>query len=198
MLSANVIITTFLGYVLIGLFFSVVDRRARSGNVAKSMDRTADDAGSTMLLGRAYFATGLVLLAAPFLDYVGIGVIDLHPIVGWMGVLMALLGIALRWWAFRTLGDYYTRILRTSESQHVVQQGPYKLIRHPGYLGSILMWLGAALATANWIALLIAFVVLSYAYAYRIQAEEKMLLSGLGDEYRAYREHSWRLIPFLY
>lgn len=42
-------------------------------------------------------------------------------------------GLALRVWSMRTLGAFYTRTLRTAQNQHVVDTGPYRMIRHPGY-----------------------------------------------------------------
>jgi protein-S-isoprenylcysteine O-methyltransferase Ste14 len=83
-----------------------------------------------------------------------------------------------------------------TENQTIVRMGPYRLIRHPGYLGSILMWTGAAAATANWIVLVITLIAILSAYIYRIQNEEKMLLTT-NAEYGEYRTQTWRLIPFL-
>ncbi len=60
------------------------------------------------------------------------------------------------------------------------------------------MWLGAALATTNWITLVIALVAMFGAYHYRIQSEEHMLVTAMGDEYRQYRQHTWKLMPFVY
>jgi len=45
------------------------------------------------------------------------------------------------------LGRFFTRTLRVTGEQRVVSDGPYRVVRHPGYLGDILMWTGAALTT---------------------------------------------------
>jgi protein-S-isoprenylcysteine O-methyltransferase Ste14 len=55
------------------------------------------------------------------------------------------------------------------------------------------MWVGAALATGNWVCVAVASIAMLSAYTYRIRSEEEMLLGTSGyDEYRA---HTWRLIP---
>jgi protein-S-isoprenylcysteine O-methyltransferase Ste14 len=95
------------------------------------------------------------------------------------------------------LGAFYTRTLKVMENQIIVRKGPYQLIRHPGYLGMILVWTGIAAATTNWIVLFIVFVTTISAYCYRIRNEEVMLLR-LHPEYSDYRSHTWRLIPFIY
>ena len=45
-----------------------------------------------------------------------------------------------------------------------MQSGPYRLIRHPGYLGTLLFWIGLPLALANWIALLLVMLLMVVAY----------------------------------
>jgi len=107
------------------------------------------------------------------------------------------LGPFIRWWANRVLGAFYTRMLKVAENQVIVQEGLYRIIRHPGYLGSILMWGGVAAATANWIVLVIVSIVMISAYTYRIENEEKMLVTTLAD-YSEYRSHTRRLIPFIF
>ena len=59
-------------------------------------------------------------------------------------------GLALRLWSQAVLGRYYTTTLRHGEDQPILASGPYRLLRHPGYAGLLLAWVGAGLATANW------------------------------------------------
>ncbi len=206
--------TTILAYFLIGLFF-VLEGRGRIGPEAKSLERGTSDRGSTSAVGAAFGLAGLVLLAAPLLNYIQLGNLTIGALVswlgivfsllfafsalaGWLGILIALVGLALRFWAFRTLGRFYTRTLRTADHQPIVQAGPYRWIRHPGYLGTILIFTGAALATTNWLVLGIVALAMFMAYYYRIQAEETMLVQASNQEYGKYASHTWRLIPFVY
>jgi protein-S-isoprenylcysteine O-methyltransferase len=107
-------------------------------------------------------------------------------------------GISLRAWSSQVLGEFYTRTLRTVEQHRLVREGPYRVLRHPGYLGSVLMWTGAGLATSNWLALVLIVSVMLAAYCFRIGAEERMLLGMFGEEYQEYRRKTWKLIPFLF
>ena len=83
-------------------------------------------------------------------------------------------------------------------SSWVVTGGPYRLIRHPGYAGSLLVWTGYCLGVGNWIALLVVGVLMLAAYGWRIRAEERMLVAALGEQYRHYQRRTTRLVPFLY
>lgn len=77
-------------------------------------------------------------------------------------------------------------------------KGPYRVIRHPGYLSSILVWVGSGLSVENWILIIIFTCLFFIVYIYRIKAEEKMLVLEFGEQYLNYRRKTWRLIPFLY
>ncbi len=187
-------VTTVLGYLVIAQFF-FLEGRVRSGGEAKDMQAGQFDQRSTRMIGLAYLVSILVLLLSWLLNWLGIGVLPVW--VGWLGLGIALAGLLVRWWSMRVLGAFYTRTLKVVENHAIVREGPYRLIRHPGYLGSILMWAGVAAATANWIVFLVILVVMLAVYHYRMESEEKMLVETQ-PEYAEYRKHTWRLIPLIY
>jgi protein-S-isoprenylcysteine O-methyltransferase Ste14 len=113
------------------------------------------------------------------------------------GVCCVLAGTALRRFAVATLGRYFTADVATEASQPLIDAGPYRLIRHPAYTGSLLSLIGFALALGNWAGLAVMLVLPSAAFSYRIAVEEDALLSALGDSYARYMRHTWRLIPFV-
>ena len=118
--------------------------------------------------------------------------------VRWAGLVVAVAGLAWRGWAMRTLGVFYTRTLRVATKQRLITTGPYRWIRHPGYLGSLMVWGGAAVASGAILASVVVLAVLAPVYIYRIAAEEHMLRREMGDEYAAYAERTWRLLPRLF
>src|SRR6478752_6550819 len=134
-------------YGLIGSFF-VIERLLRRGESAKSLQGGPEDKGSTRAIGAAFGLAILTLQVAPLLNRLRIGRVFSEK-VAWGGVTAMLAGLAIRIWASRALGAYYTRTLRTEEAQRLIEEGPYRLVRHPGYFGNILMWLGAGVATTN-------------------------------------------------
>jgi protein-S-isoprenylcysteine O-methyltransferase Ste14 len=75
-------------------------------------------------------------------------------------------------------------------------RGPYRLVRHPLYLGWILVVFGAATMTAD----RFAFAVMSTIYlVVAIPWEERSLERAFGAEYRSYKARvRWRVIPYVY
>lgn len=114
------------------------------------------------------------------------------------GVLVLLLGVALRWYAIWTLGRYFTRDVAVSADQQVVQKGPYRAIRHPAYSGTLLTMLGVGLATTNWASLVALLVCVFLGHLYRVKIEEQALIRAIGQPYVAYMRHTRRFIPFVF
>src|SRR5258708_5863322 len=111
-------------------------------------------------------------------------------------ILFLAMDLAIRLWATLTLRHAYTRSLRIQPGQELMRRGPYRFVRHPGYLGSLVLWTGVGLAGANAVSLAITLVALAIAYGRRILHEEAMLLEAFGDRYREYRREVAALIPF--
>src|SRR5438094_5289328 len=118
------------------------------------------------------------------------------PVVAWVGVVLGLVGLALRLLAVLTLRERCTRTLLV-ESEHTIERrGPYRSVRHPGYLGSLLCLNGIALASGNAATLIASLIATSAAYAYRIKVEDEMLVAELGSPYAEYRRQVGALLPF--
>jgi protein-S-isoprenylcysteine O-methyltransferase len=117
--------------------------------------------------------------------------------LAWIGVSIGAIGLAIRIWSMRVLGRDYTRSLRARDDQAIVDRGPYGVVRHPGYLGSMLVWFGSRLAL-NWLVAIATAIALVAVYAYRIRAEEQMLGEQFGEQYRAYQARTKRLVPFVW
>jgi protein-S-isoprenylcysteine O-methyltransferase len=125
--------------------------------------------------------------------------IALAPIpIRWAGCILLVGGLVLRAWSMAILGTKYSRSLQVMKRQELVTAGPYRLIRHPGYAGSLLVWIGYALGAGSWAAAILIGLVLGGAYWYRIAAEERMLGAEFGAPYRMYQQRTWRLIPGLF
>jgi protein-S-isoprenylcysteine O-methyltransferase Ste14 len=182
------------GYIIMFAFL-VIQRLLRRTESSKTFRRGASDRGSTLLIG---FALGIGLWLPLVLDVLGTEPFHIDLAEGLTAAAVMLFGLALRIWAATTLGGLYTRTLMVTENHRVVDSGPYSRIRHPAYLGVILLWSGFGVLSSNIvIALAFPFVFVAV-YLYRISVEENMLVRELGDAYVQYQRRTHRLIPFLY
>jgi protein-S-isoprenylcysteine O-methyltransferase Ste14 len=116
----------------------------------------------------------------------------------WIGLVLFWAGISLRLWSFRTLGRYFTFTVQTSSDQPVITDGPYRLIRHPGYAGLLLVMMAVGLFIGNWWSLLCLTVAMAGGLVFRIRVEERALMHNLGAGYRSYAATHKRLVPFVW
>lgn len=111
--------------------------------------------------------------------------------VSWLGFVVILIGMGFRWYCVSVLGKYFTGVVLIQKEHQLVQRGPYKILRHPGYTGALIGFLGIGISTNNWINMIIFFVAMGLFYVYRIPLEERMLLDHFGDAYREYQKKTY-------
>ena len=114
----------------------------------------------------------------------------------WSGVAIAALGLGVRLTAMRTLGARFSPTLAVQPEHRLETAGLYARIRHPGYLGSLLASLGAALTFGS-AAGLLPVAVLLLLLSSRVRREEAMMAEHFGDRWREYRARSGALWPRL-
>ncbi len=111
---------------------------------------------------------------------------------GWFLVAIA----ASMLWHVMMVNAYLSSWARLQEDrgQVVIEDGAYRRIRHPMYLGIIVAFLGLPLALGSWWGIIPSFVI-AVLFAYRTYREDRMLLQGLAG-YAEYAEKvRYRLLP---
>jgi protein-S-isoprenylcysteine O-methyltransferase Ste14 len=115
-----------------------------------------------------------------------------------LGVIVFVAGLVLRWYSIIQLGRFFTVNVAIAEDHQLIESGPYRWVRHPSYTGALLAFLGFGLSLGNWLALVVITVPISFAFAYRMNVEERALIGALGDRYASYARRRKRLVPFIY
>jgi protein-S-isoprenylcysteine O-methyltransferase len=181
-----------LGYLGFELFLLATRRGKVKVQSAKSADRGTIKAAWALILGSC--------LAGFFLVR-HITVLNWPPhsaVIISLAILLEVGGVALRIWAIRHLGRFFTVDVGIQQGHHVIQDGPYRFVRHPSYSGSLLALTGVGCLTFNWLGLILIVVCGLWAYAIRIPVEEKTLLAEFGAEYQKYAARTKRMIPGIY
>lgn len=109
---------------------------------------------------------------------------------------IVLLGYGLVFLVFRE-NSFASRIVEVMDGQKVVTSGPYALVRHPMYLGSIIMYLFSPLALGSAWAVLPALFLIPV-LVIRIIGEEKLLTSDLPGYAEYTQKVRYRLFPGLW
>jgi protein-S-isoprenylcysteine O-methyltransferase Ste14 len=135
-------------------------------------------------IGFLFVIGGMLFTASLTADYSRVD--WLVTAVGW---LLAFCGAGLRLWCTRYIGGRKDKELQTA--------GPYSLVRHPLYLGSLLITLGWVLALGNPLVALVVLGFFGLQYQVTINTEEAVLANLFGEQWEAYTKSTPLFIPRL-
>lgn len=113
------------------------------------------------------------------------------------GCLLAVAGATLVMRSRMELGPAWSFVPMANEATGLVMTGPYRLVRHPIYLGFSMLTMGEALAFASWPALFVVIAGIVPTFLWRASAEETLLTATFGDRYARYRRQAKMIIPRL-
>ena len=187
-------INTFWNYLLwtwcaLEVLVALITRTRRgSGKV--------QDRGSMLLLWIAIFAS---ITACEWIRAL-VPAARLHS-ADWLkpfSLALFLAGLAIRLTAIFTLGKSFSVNVAIRAEQTVQRTGLYRIVRHPSYLGLLIIFCAIGLQTRNWASLIAVLVPTTAALLYRIHVEESALLAHFGNDYAAYSQTTKRLIPGVY
>ena len=143
-------------------------------------------------------AAGIVFtlwLALMGLDARRFGWSEVPVLVQVLGIALIALGMLAVWWTFRFNSFAAPQVrMQIARGHRVITEGPYRIVRHPMYAGSIVYLLGMPLLLGSWWGLaMVPLMVVGLTR--RIAGEERMLRRDLAG----YEEYAgrvrWRLVP---
>lgn len=115
-----------------------------------------------------------------------------------IGMGLVVMGLILRIFSILTLKQYFTYSVAKVENHKLIETGLYKFIRHPGYLGQLIIFLGISTSMSNWLSIIVMMIPITLGYLNRIKVEERFMADQLGEDYLKYEAHTKRIIPMVY
>jgi protein-S-isoprenylcysteine O-methyltransferase Ste14 len=163
------------------------------GLLADALRRTPRPGGPG--LAARVLAVAALAVPAVLLERLG-GRVEVPPalVVAGLGLVAAGLGLYLR--ALRALGPAWAVAVRAPRGGRLVDRGPYARVRHPAYLGLLLVVAGTLVAHPSLASGALA-LGLATGIAAKIQAEERVLRAALGEEWERYAIRVPPLVPRL-
>lgn len=118
-------------------------------------------------------------------------------IVGYIGLALTIVGLAIAIWARFYLGRNWSARVTIKKDHELVRTGPYAIVRHPIYSGIILALAGTVLGFGE-IRALLGFILVIVGILLKSRLEEQFMSKQFGEEYARYREEVKSLIPFVW
>lgn len=177
-------------YGFFEIFMSVRQRLKRKSNIVNSGDK-----GSIWIL--------FLLIAIGYFLAFNIGATKTGRIYYWdaffvTGAIFIIAGMVIRIISILTLKQHFTYTVTEIENHELIETGLYNKIRHPGYLGQILIFIGTSISLSNWLSIVFMMIPVLLGYLNRIRVEERFMIKQLGQKYLDYQKRTKKLIPAIY
>jgi len=172
----------------------------RNPSVIERRLQTAERSRAQQALVRAFRPLFLLMLFVPGLDHrFGLSRTITGPVSLPVSLVcdgLIVLAVLFAGWVFR-VNEFAGRSIRVDHNQTVIVSGPYRVVRHPLYSASLVLWLATPMALGSWISLPL-FALLIPFYILRLINEEMVLTRELKG-YTAYcKSTPFRLVPLLW
>ncbi len=119
------------------------------------------------------------------------------PFAAASAVIITIAGLVIAVWSRASLGVYWSGDVVVKQQHLIIDRGPYRVVRHPIYLGVLLMLLGTALLWGRRSGLVLGVVALA-GFTVKARLEEKLLSQHFPVEYGRYKARvKWALVPWL-
>jgi protein-S-isoprenylcysteine O-methyltransferase Ste14 len=182
-------------YIFFLLLFTVpelillIAKRSR-----KSQAKTRNDGKSLLIL---WVTIPLSLNAVCFISWNQIWISGIPNMLEIFGIAVYVAGFIIRCMAVYQLGRMFTVDVSISSDHVLKTNGLYTIVRHPSYLGLLLILAGLFLLANNPVCCLLIIPVFA-AINYRISVEEKELVKEFGNQYALYSKRIKKIMPFIY
>ncbi len=143
--------------------------------------------------------TGCLLAVLPSvpLPILSAEVLPESSAIEWTGVWLVACGLGFSAWARHHLGRNWSGVVTLKEDHELIQTGPYRLVRHPIYMGVLLALVGSTLAHGELRGVL-GVAMVAVAMVRKLRIEERFMQERFNNEYDLYKRHTAALIPFVF
>ena len=120
------------------------------------------------------------------------------PETRWIGIMPFIAGIALLLWVHLHLSRNFSGTVQIRPGGKVIQTGPYAYVRHPMYWSFLLIDVGFALLTDNWLLAGGFLLIVGIVVMVRLPVEERALLEAYGKDYEEYSKRTGKFFPKIF
>jgi protein-S-isoprenylcysteine O-methyltransferase Ste14 len=114
-----------------------------------------------------------------------------------IGSILFIVGLTIMIVGQVTLWRNYSGFLFIKKDHRLITHGIYRLVRHPMYLGALIVFIGLPVYTASLYGGL-TMILLIPIFLNRIRMEEQLLMEEFRGDYQEYKKNTKKLIPFSY
>ncbi len=168
--------TLYLGLLVVIALERMAELVVSRGNLAWAMSRSGREHGAGHYPLMVLLHTGLLLgclIEAPHRAFI--------PALGWPMMAVVVLAQAIRWWCITTLGPRWNTRIVVVPGLALIDDGPYRWLRHPNYVAVVLEGIALPLVHTAWLTAIIFTIANAGLLRVRISAENAAMTQALGE-----------------
>jgi len=114
----------------------------------------------------------------------------------WFGYISFLFGVLLRVWSLKSIGRFYNSGIAIKPDHQMIRTGPYRILRHPLHIGTVLQITGLAFFAPLWLAIpaILASLLLCLYLNY---TEDRTHSQKLGSVFEVYYLETWDIVDLI-
>jgi protein-S-isoprenylcysteine O-methyltransferase Ste14 len=140
-------------------------------------------------------ASFLLVIIFPVLDH-RFGWSAVPPYANIVGDILIVIGFYIVFLVFKE-NTYASALVEVTTEQKVISTGPYALVRHPMYIGALILLVGTPLALGSWWGVL-TIIPITAVIVWRLLDEERFLAKSLQGYVEYEHKVKYRLVPFFW
>ncbi|MFW6134213.1 MAG: methyltransferase family protein [Elusimicrobiota bacterium] len=188
-MNKNIYFTLF--YVL--FFYSTFALRLRIRKKTLSAEKIKGKIFSIWTTKYIFYAY-LIILFGSFIEY-SITPRKINLFISISGVILYIIGIAGRQWAWKSLGKYWSVNIEIRENHDIIRKGPYKYMRHPNNLFHLTEVFAVTLVPNSFYTAAVFIIAYLPVIVIRSISEEKEMIKKIGPEYIKYKKETGGFFP---
>ena len=114
-----------------------------------------------------------------------------------LGYFLFLAGVAIRIWSLREIGRFYDPGIAVKSDHQMVHTGPYRVLRHPLHIGTVLQITGLSFFAPVWLAFPAVLASLSLSL-YLNYIEDRTHAKKLGAAFKSYYSETWDIVDLIF
>jgi protein-S-isoprenylcysteine O-methyltransferase Ste14 len=139
----------------------------------------------------------IIAVVAPYTDAANMLKLPEISTLRTVGVAVFAISVSMMIFSAIKLGALFSKSLTVQKEHPLITSGIYRLLRHPWDVGVILFGFGISLTFLSIIGIILS-IGLAATYCWRIREEEAFMEAEFGDDWRAYKERTKKIVPFIY
>jgi len=184
----------FLAALVITLYLmkkdpKLLERRVQAGPI--------DEKEANQKIIQTITTIGFIsMLVLPAFDYRLHWLVTIPFSISILGDVLVVIGLFIIFLVFKE-NTFASGTIELAPDQKVVSTGLYALVRHPMYMGALVMFIGMILALGSWLGLIV-FILMMPALIWRLFDEEKFLTKNLLGYSEYQKNVKYHLLPFIW